>query len=212
MIKKGSLTPTKLRLLLSISMFLIVAAGIGLFYVVEQHLKMTADSVSKATASANASRNNIKTLQAIKDELAKQQDAIKRANDIAASSQSYNYQNQVISDLNTYATRAGVTITNIDFATAAAPGAANTSTATPAVPAAPGAPAAAPASPAPSGLRTATVSVTLKSPLDYTSLLNFFNMLEQSVPKLQIAKVNLSKSGSGGSVTSDVLSIEVYIR
>jgi hypothetical protein len=211
--KTAALTPSRLRLFLSISLFLVTGAGIGLFYVANSQLQTIAEGVSKTTMDANASRNNIQTLQAIQDELKKQQDAIKRADNIAASSQSYNYQNQIISDLNVYASRADVTITNIDFA---APTAGGSTSATPSsgmtVPdPATATPDGAPAV-VPGGLQTATISVTLKSPVEYTKLLNFFNMLEQSVPKLQISKVNLTKSDLGGGVSSDVLSIEVYIR
>lgn len=205
--KSSSLTPVKLRLILAIGLFLIAGVGAGVFYFANKQLSTIADSVSHATADASASQHTLQTLQTIQSKLDTQKDAIQRANDIAASSQSYNYQNQIISDLNTYASRAGVTITNIDFSAGSATGGASgaTSTTTPTTP-------AAGATSAPAGLKTATVSVTLSSPVDYTKLLNFFNMLEQSIPKMQIAKVNLSKSSDGGGVASDVLSIEVYIR
>jgi hypothetical protein len=202
--KKNELIPTKLRMILSISLFLIAGIGAGLFYVANNELTSVAIDVSRAVSKANASSNNIQSLRTVQNELAKQKDAIARANNIAADSQSYNYQNQIISDLNTYAGRAGIGITNIDFSGA---GGATSSTSPTQV--APGV-----AMTAPSGLRTATVSVTLKNPVNYTRLLSFFNMIEQSVPKLQISKVNLTKSTDGGadSISSDVLTIEVYIR
>lgn len=208
MIKFQSLTPTKLRVLLAAGLFLITAAAVGITYGAEQQLLIIADSVSKTSAEATASRNNIQALQDLKNTLAKLQEVLMRADSIAASSQNYNYQNQIISDLNTYATRSGVTITNIDFAGSTAAG----SSSTPSTGGTSSSGTATPTAAAPGGLRTATISVTLKNPVDYKTLLEFFNMLEQSVPKLQISKVNLSKASTGSGVTTDVLSIEVYIR
>jgi hypothetical protein len=209
--KADSITPTRLRLILSTTLLLIVGIGIALFYIANSQLVTVAATVRQTESDASASRNNIATLQAIQNELDKQKSAIALANNVAADSQSYNYQNQIISDLNTYAGRAAVTITNIDFPATSGAGSAAPSTAPAAttLSGSAGAPLAAPA-----GLSTATVSVTIKNPVSYTHLLTFFNMIEQSVPKLQISKVNLTKSAAGGtdSISSDVLTIEVYVR
>lgn len=223
--KKQGLTPVKLRLILSIMLFVTTGVSGSIFYFANSQLTTVANDVSHTAADAKASQNNIQALQTIQKELIKQQDTIKQVDNITADSQSYNYQNQIINDLNTYANRSGITITNIDFAASAAAGGGTSSgTAAPsaAAPAAGGsnatttAPvggaAASGTGGAVSGLKLATISITLKTPVDYKSLLNFFNMIEQSLPKLQIAKVNLTKATQGNGVTSEVLSIAVYIH
>lgn len=217
--KKQGLTPVKLRLILSIMLFVTIGVSGGLFYFANSQLTTVANDVSHTAADAKASQNNIQALQTIQKELIKQQNTIKQVDNITADSQSYNYQNQIINDLNTYANRSGITITNIDFAASSSAASGGTSAPSAAAPAAGSnattAPAGAAASGtegAVSGLKLATISITLKTPIDYKSLLNFFNMIEQSLPKLQIAKVNLAKTTQGNGVTSEVLSIAVYIH
>lgn len=205
--KMTGLTPTKLRLILSLSMLAIAGVGVGLFYVAYDQLAQVATDVSKTAAAETASRNSLKILQNTQAELNKQRAVIARINDIAANSQNYNYQNQIIADMSAYANRAGITLTNIDFASGSGSGGSAPASSAPSASVKP----AAPATGSSGGVRTATISVTFKNPVEYTKLLEFFNLIEQSIPKLQISKVNLSK-GSGGGVSSEVLSIEIYVR
>lgn len=204
--KTKGLTPTKLRVILSLGMFVIAGAGVGLFTVAYGQLSQAASNVSKTATDEVASRNSLKILQNTQAELNKQREIIARIDSIAANSQSYSYQNQIIGDMSTYAARAGITITNIDFASGSVSSAPAAST----VPAAPTIPAAPAAGSTVGSTRTATIAVTLNNPVEYTKLLDFFNMIEQSTPKLQVSKVNLSKVGGG--VSSEVLNIEIYIR
>lgn len=204
--KTKGLTPTKLRVILSLGMFVIAGAGVGLFTVAYGQLSQAASNVSKTATDEVASRNSLRILQNTQAELNKQREIIARIDSIAANSQSYSYQNQIIGDMSTYAARAGITITNIDFASGSVSSAPAAST----VPAAPTIPAAPAAGSTVGSTRTATIAVTLNNPVEYTKLLDFFNMIEQSTPKLQVSKVNLSKVGGG--VSSEVLNIEIYIR
>lgn len=206
--KASQLTATKLRIVLSISLFLIVAVAITIFYFANSKLKEVATTVSHTIADSTASQSNLQILQQLEKRLAEEKETVERVNGIVADSQSYQYQNQILHDLNTYASQAGITISNLDFSagnTASTP-----STAAPAAPAA-GAPAA-PIAPTPSGVKSTTVSVTLVNPIEYTALLRFIKSIEQNLTKMQISKISLSKGTEPNQVTSDSLTIEVYIR
>jgi hypothetical protein len=156
--------------------------------------------VSHVVVDADASQSNIQTLQKIQKELASQKDVIARAGDIVADSQSYQYQNQIIGDLNDYARKAGINITNIDFVAAApttAPSAGATTT---------------PTVIAPAGVKSTSVSITLQNPVPYDSMLHFIYSIEQNLTKMQISKVGLAKGSTGSAVASEVLTIQVYIK
>lgn len=198
--KKHPLTATSLRLILSISLLAIVGLGIALFSLSHRTLKNVAIDVSHTVADADASQNNLQNLQNLKRDLASKQDIVKRAESIVAESRSYEYQNQIINDLNDYAARAGLSITNIDFTGNQTSG----STPTPGV---------APTTPSTTvnGVKSTIVSVALKNPVDYTGVLRFLKSVEQNLTKMQIANVGLSKADDGG-ISSDVLNIEVYIK
>jgi hypothetical protein len=200
--KKTSLTAASLRLILSIFLFVIIALGILLFSFAYSKLKDAAVDVSHSVADASASQNNLQNLQKLKQDLAAKQDVVTRAENIVAESRSYEYQNQIINDLNDYAARAGLSITTIDFSSAQA-GTGPTTT--------PG--TAAPATPSTTinGVKSTFVSVTLKNPVNYTGVLRFLKSIEQNLTKMQVSNIGLSKADDGG-VSSNALNIEVYIK
>ncbi len=196
------MTATRLRLILSASLFLIILiAAIG-FSVIDGTLRDMAADVSHTTADAAASRDSLQTLQKVQQQLTADADVMTRASNIVAESQSYQYQDQIVNDLNGYAGKAGITITSLDFGattTTPAGGSANptpTGTTAPAV----------------SGVNSKTVTVTLKNPVNYNNLLRFIRSIEQNLTKMQISKVGISKGSSGSDVSSDVLTIQVYVR
>lgn len=198
MIKARSITASQLRLVLSLSMFLLaLIAAVG-FYFVNSNLKKYAVEVSHVAADANASRDNLQNLQKIEKQLEEDQDIVQKTNSIVAESQSYQYQDQIITDISDYASRAGITITDINFST-------QSSTSTPGS-------TSAPAAPVPSGIKSTSVAITLKNPIVYNDLLRFLKSIEQNLTKMQVSRVNLSKDTSTNGVTSDILTLQVYIR
>lgn len=195
--KKIHLTATKLRLILSGSLFVIILiASVG-FSLADGTLQTMASDVSHTTVDATASRDALQTLQKIQQQLSDDKDVVARASSIVAESQSYQYQDQIVNDLNDYAKKAGISITNLDFG-------ATSTTATPTAPVT--------TTPTPAGVKSTAVTVTLKNPVNYNSLLHFFSSIEQNLTKMQISKIGISKGNSGNDVSSDILTIQVYIR
>lgn len=209
MMKMPNFTATSLRMTLSISLFAITILMGVIFYFADSQLKKTATEVSHTVIDANASQNNVQTLQKIQRELEQNKDTIAQANSIVADSQSYQYQDQIVSDLNQYAGKAGISITNIDFSSTSQTGSGSTPDAARGQAATPGATAA----PTPAGVKTTSVAVTMKNPLGYNNFLQFLRSIEDNLTKMQVQKVSLSK-GTGGAddISSDVLTIQVYVR
>jgi hypothetical protein len=200
--KKRQLTATALRLILTISLFATGGIGIAVFSIADKTLKGTAVATSHSVADASASQNNLQNLQKLQQDLINKKDVVTRAASIVAESQSYEYQNQIINDLNDYAARAKLSITNITFNAAAAAGG---TTATPATPA--------PSTTIVNGVKSTSVSITLKNPVDYVSMLKFIKSIEQNLTKMQISSIALSQSTDGQpGISSDTLNIEVYIK
>jgi hypothetical protein len=198
--KKHPLTATSLRLMLSISLLLIAVLGVVLFSLANKQLKSVAVDVSHTVADSNASQSNLQNLQKIKQYLALKQDVVQRAESIVAESRSYEYQNQIINDLNDYAARAGLGITSIDF-TGATAGATTPGTAAPTAP-----------STVVNGVKSTFVSVTLKNPVDYVGVLRFLKSVEQNLTKMQVTNVGLSKTENSSGISSNVLNIEVFVK
>lgn len=198
---KGTMTATKLRLILSCTLVLTTALLGSVFIFFYEQLKTTATETNHTVVDAAASQNNIATLDKIEDFLAANSQVVERARSIVADSQSYQYQDQIITDLNDFASRNGVAITNVDFTGADQP-ASTPGTATPA-----------PATPTTGGIKSTSATITIKTPVNYDNLLRFLESIERNLTKMQVSKVSLSRgSAQGSDIVSDALTIEVYIR
>ena len=201
--KTTTLTPTRLRLILISVLVLLFAAGGVIFMYGYQNITAFSATAQVVAAQAQASNSSLQTLITTKRELEKDASAVSRASQLVSESKSYVYQDQIISDINKYANEAGVGITNITFTDTKTTAVTSPTT-------------SANAASAPTGIKSETASVTLANPVDYYKMLNFIHFIEQSLFKMQISQIGLSRSGSndGGSntITSDVLTIEVYIR
>lgn len=207
--KTKELTATTFRILLIVSLVVIAALGVGGFILAKNQLTTVATEVSSAVSEANASSNNLETLQLLKRELSKQQEVIARTGQIVAESQSYRYQDQIIADLTKYASEANIVITNIDFGDAGqTPGATAPASSSAGATPTPTTNAA----PAPSGVKSTLVSITLNNPVNYNDLLRFVRLIEQNLTKMQVSSIGLSSDATTSQVSSDALTIEVYVR
>ena len=217
--KKTQLTPTTLRLILIAAMAALAVLAVVVFMVGYGKIKEYAVSTQTVAGEAQASDSSLQNLITLKKELETETDAVQRASMIVSESKSYLYQDQIIQDINRFADNAGIVITNISFS--------DTGTASTTAPAAGTAPASGAAAPAtgtaaptatggaPSGIKTTTATVTVKNPVDYNKMLTFIHSIEGSLFKMRISQVGLSKSTDAKSpndVTSDVFTIEVYLR
>ncbi|MEO8691832.1 MAG: hypothetical protein ABI397_03555 [Candidatus Saccharimonas sp.] len=209
--KSKDLTAIKLRVILVAAAFLIVGGTIAVFMYGYNKIQLFSSEAQSTAAEATASKDSLQNIQATKNALDKEQDVIDRTSELASKQQGFAYQDKIISVVNQLASRAGISITNISFAAAGAASAAPAAPTTP--PANPGGSESTAVSG--SSVKTATATVTLKTPIPYNSMLNFIYMIEQSLFRMQISKISLSPASTTGgsdSVNSDALTIEVYVQ
>jgi len=188
---KRRFSATSLRLTLALSLLVImIIAGVSV-HLAGDWLRSLATDVSHASADAQASHTTISTLQQLQEELATNQAVIDRASNIVAESKSYQYQDEIIHDLNNYAAAAGITITNFNFNSEPAEGSTGVQ--------------------APTGINSTMVAVSIQNPVSYDNLLRLFHSIEQNLTKMQISNIALTKD-TGDAISSSDLVIEVYIR
>lgn len=209
MSKKFTLTATNLRVILAVSLVVITAIGAGGFTLAYNWLDGFAADASTVASHAAASESELQELSQTEKMLKTQHHAVERASKIAAESKSYQYQDQIINDLNDFARKAGITISDITFADNNAKGGSSSSSSSSSNKTGTSLPTIA-------GLKATTASVTVKNPVEYRKLLTFMYLVEQSLTKMRIANVDLSRSTAQGqppdSITSNTLTIEVYLR
>lgn len=202
--KLNNLTPVKLRLVLISALLLLIALGIAAFILGNRMLAGVAQSSQEAVAKAEASNSSLQNLIETERRLKELSSTVDRADKLVSESKRYLYQDQIIKDINAYANEAGLKITNITFTdakTTAVSGAA--------------APAVGGGGAAPGGVKSTTATVTLDTPIKYKSMLTFIHLIEQSLFRMQVSQIGISKgneSDGPDSVVSDILTIEVYVR
>lgn len=212
--KKTALTASKLRYLLLGILVLLFLIGGGGFYFVQNLLKGYAKETSTLNSQASISDQNLEALRNIQAYLANHEQDQELAQKVVADSKQYRYQNEIVSDISKFANQSGISITSYNFTSDSTTGTTGSGT-TP--PAAGGTAAPSTTSPATGGvssLKSTKVNVTIKSPVNYTNLLDFISRIEQNITKMQIAGISLTRSDEGGKsqVSSESFDIEVYVR
>lgn len=194
-----NLDASKLRIILATSIILLIGVSVALFVFFRGQLVSYAEQVRTANTEASVSQSDITMLENLQKELDENSVAVNRTKNIVADSQKYQYQNQIIEDITTYAQKANVGISGYAFTTdsAASTGAA--------------AGASSAATPTPSGLKSVGVSINIKSPVNYQSIIRFIHYIESNLTKMQVSGVSLSGDGSS-DVTASPITIQVYTR
>lgn len=209
---KSSTTPTKLRLILIVTIALLLAVGSGIFMFGYSQIKAFVAQSQDTAAKAQASNSSVENLITTKKALTTYKDTVARADQLVSESKRYVYQDQIITDINTFAAKANISISNITFADAK-----TTPTTAASTPHAPGptTTTTVPTGAAPSGIKSMTATVTLKNPVDYSNILMFTHLVEQSLFRMQVSQIGLSRGDDTkdpNKVTSDAMTIEVYVR
>jgi len=206
--KDGKLTATKLRVLLSLTLLLIVAGAVGGFHYARTVLSQYAVDVSHKKVDAEASSGNISALQKLKEELAANQDVVAKAKLLKSDSEFPEFD--IVEDVTKYANRNGLTIVSFDFGDSSS-GTTGSAGTTPAPGATPG--TTAPSTQSKASGSTVSISVTLKTPVNYANLLQFMHDLDQNLPKLKLQGIGLSGGAKSSSdVSVQPIIIQMYTR
>lgn len=205
--KREKMTPAvTMRIVFALSLVLILVGMGVVIYFGYTMLQGTAEEVSKVQTEAKAVDAKVQNLARLEKEMEKYKDSVAKAQQLVAETRQYQYQNQIINDLTTYASQSGVGIAGFTFASGSAgskssSGSSSTSGASGSTGASTGA-----------GPKSIKVSVRLNEKTDYMALLRFMHLIEQNLTRMQIASVSMSKAEGAGQVNTQTLDVEVYVR
>ena len=187
------------RIVLSLLLLIILSAMVGLVIFAYSFLSKTSEEVGKMQTEAIAVDAKIQSLLASKSQLDRNSDTVKKAKNIVSESKLYQYQNQIIQDLNTYANRAGIPIKAFSFQNEPTTSAktAKSSKRTPASPA---------------GVKSTFVSIQLGDHIDYTKFLHFLSLIEKNVTRMQLLGVSISRGANNHEISIQSLEVKVYTR
>lgn len=205
--KREKMTPAvTMRIVFALSLVLILVGMGGIVYFGYTMLQGTAEEVSKIQTEAKAVDAKVQNLARLEKEMEKYKDSVAKARQLVAETQQYQYQNQIINDLTTYANQSGVGIAGFTFTSGSAGAKSNSgSSGTSGTNNSFGSNSAA-------GPKSMKVSVRLNEKTDYMALLRFMHLIEQNLTRMQIASVSMSKAEGVGQVSTQTLDVEVYVR
>lgn len=187
------------RIILSLLLLIILSAMVGLVIFAYSFLSKTSEEVGKMQTEATAVDAKIQSLLASKSQLDRNSDTVKKAENIVSESKLYQYQNQIIKDLNTYADRAGIPIKAFSFQNEPTTSAKTTKSSK-----------RTPASPA--GVKSTFVSIQLGDHIDYTKFLHFLSLIEKNVTRMQLLGVSISRGANNHEISIQSLEVKVYTR
>ena len=187
------------RIVLSLLLLIILSAMVGLVIFAYSFLSKTSEEVGKMQTEAIAVDAKIQSLLASKSQLDRNSDTVKKAKNIISESKLYQYQNQIIQDLNTYADRAGIPIKAFSFQNEPTTSA-KTATSSKRTPA------------SPAGVKSTFVSIQLGDHIDYTKFLHFLSLIEKNVTRMQLSGVSISRGANNHEISIQSLEVKVYTR
>ena len=187
------------RIVLSLLLLIILSAMVGLVIFAYSFLSKTSEEVGKMQTEAAAVDAKIQSLLASKAQLDRNSDTVKKAKNIVSESKLYQYQNQIIQDLNTYADRAGIPIKSFSFQNEPTT---STKTAT----------SSKQISTSPAGVKSTFVSIQLGDHIDYTKFLHFLSLIEKNVTRMQLSGVSISRGANNHEISIQSLEVKVYTR
>jgi len=187
------------RIILSLLLLIILSAMVGLVIFAYSFLSKTSEEVGKMQTEATAVDAKIQSLLASKSQLDRNSDTVKKAKNIVSESKLYQYQNQIIQDLNTYADRAGIPIKSFSFQNEPTT---STKTAT----------SSKQTSTSPAGVKSTFVSIQLGDHIDYMKFLHFLSLIEKNVTRMQLSGVSISRGANNHEISIQSLEVKVYTR
>ena len=187
------------RIVLSLLLLIILSAMVGLVIFAYSFLSKTSEEVGKMQTEATAVDAKRQSLLASKSQLDRNSDTVKKAKNIVSESKLYQYQNQIIQDLNTYADRAGIPIKSFSFQNEPT---ASAKTAT----------SSKQTSTSPAGVKSTFVSIQLGDHIDYTKFLHFLSLIEKNVTRMQLSGVSISRGANNHEISIQSLEVKVYTR
>lgn len=174
---------------------MIVLIGVTIYYA-STLLQVEATKSVHAKIDAELVAADLDRLKNLEKVLERNQNSVQKAAQIVSDTKLYQYQDQIIKDIDSYANKTGVQVTVYDFGATDKP-TTSSGAQQPTIP----------------GVKTITVKLTLKSPLPFDNYLRFIKAIEQNLTKMQVSGVNLSPDEDNkNDVSNPGIGLTVYVK
>ncbi len=214
---KASLLEKILLLLVIVIFFITIAA----YYFLSNFAKSQAIEADHSMISAQSTQNDIENMEKSHKWLVDNPDIVNRTNSIVAEASQYKYQDQVIRDLESYASQSKIVVTDYKFneassSTTSATGdtAAPAETPSPAPAESSGAASSTNTQQLPSGLTATTVTLAFNydKSVQYDSMIRFIKRIEKNITRMQITELKMTPDNENRSKVDVNMTISLFIN
>lgn len=168
---------------------LVASTGFGI-YVMHHKLVASVTEVDHLKIDSELNQQSIENAQKLQRALDQNKESVARAASIVADTQYYEYQDQIVQDISSYAAAAKLTVLGFDFSTASTGKATSIK-----------------------GVKTIVATISLKSPVPYDNYLRFLKLIERNLTKMQVTQLDISNDlRLPGTISSPVVTLEVFVR
>lgn len=189
-LKKMHLTSAAVSwLLISALILLVIGTGVGSWFM-QSILVAQVIETDHVKIDAELSQTELQRSQTLQAYLETNRTAIEKANAIVSETKTYQYQNQIVNDIESYASKAGVVVLGYSF-----PQGTSTTTVDS------------------TGLKSVSATLTLQTPVSYTGYLKFLKYIEQNVTKMQITNLSMAPDpDNANNIKDTAITLKVYVR
>lgn len=176
--------------LITLIALILLGAGVGSWQL-QKILASERKLADHAKIDATISVDELRKAQNLQVYLETHKADVEKAATVVAETKTYQYQNQIVEDVNRYAAVAGVTVLGFNFP-------AQGTTAAPA---------------GKTSIKTLQATVTLQNPVPYTNYLRFLKLIEQNLTKMQITDISITPDTKiVGQINNPTIGLQVYVR
>ncbi len=208
---KGISAPLLEKILILV-VVLVFSVTIASYYFLSNFAKSQAKAANHSMITAQSTQKDIEGLQKSYKWIEEHPEVVEKTNKIVAEASQYQYQDQIIKDLESYAQQAGnLVVSQYTFSEAGGTGTTPSGGAgsTPSPTAASGTAS----TQLPKGLTTTTVDITFSQKgVPYEKILLFVKKIEQNVTRMQITSLSITPNPIDRTVVQVTMTISVFLN
>ena len=168
----------------------IIGAFVGAYYL-NGFLVQKKDEVSKVENDVVANESSIGLAQALEQYIKNNRKDIDLVKKVVSDTKEYQYQDDIINDIVTYAAQTDLKLLSVTFPT-------NTSSSSSKDKSAP--------------VKTMQAVIEIDKEFSYSKYINFIYKIEQNISKMKILQISIDLGKEAGSITRSSIKLEVYVK
>ncbi len=168
----------------------IIGAFVGAYYL-NGFLIQKKDEVSKVENDVVANESSIGLAQALEQYIKNNRKDIDLVKKVVSDTKEYQYQDDIINDIVTYAAQTGLKLLSVTFPTSISSSSSKDKS-TP--------------------VKTMQAVIEIDKEFSYDKYINFIYKIEQNISKMKILQISIDLGKEAGSITGSSIKLEVYVK